>query len=187
MSIERQNTESSAEKSDIVARLRNTPNWIAETFGNWKDHMNRYDRAPFEAADEIERLRAEVADLSLYEALVLEKCGELETIEEYRNALSTMPIITAAKERAYEAIESERHYQDRKWGAVTEHTHEVAGWLTLMDVHLHRAKEAWASADGDRGALTALRKVLAIGVACAEQHGIPNRSPFQPVGDRMRG
>jgi hypothetical protein len=43
--------------SDIVERLRNTPNWLREEFGSWKSAMRSYDRAPFEAADEIEKLR----------------------------------------------------------------------------------------------------------------------------------
>jgi hypothetical protein len=44
--------------SDIVERLRNTPNWMCEAFGSWKSAMLSYDRTPFEAADEIEKLRA---------------------------------------------------------------------------------------------------------------------------------
>ncbi len=88
--------------------------------------------------------------------------------------------------KVFEAIDSERYYQDRKWGALAERPHEVGGWLALMDVHLHRAKAAWAGANNDAEALEALRKVLAIGVACAEQHGIPSRSRSQPVSERMR-
>ena len=45
-------------EGDIVQRLRDTPNWRKESFGSWKDCVSTYDRAPFEAADEIERLRA---------------------------------------------------------------------------------------------------------------------------------
>jgi len=88
--------------------------------------------------------------------------------------------------KVYEAIDSERDYQDRKWGTINQHPHEVGAYLTLMDVHLRRAQEAFAGRAHDYGALDALRKVLAIGVACAEQHGIPGRSPFQPVSKRMR-
>ena len=44
---------------DLVQRLRNTPNWMRESFGSWKDCVLKYDRAPFEAADAIERLTAE--------------------------------------------------------------------------------------------------------------------------------
>lgn len=86
----------------------------------------------------------------------------------------------------FEAIASERGYQDRKWGTPAEHPHELGGWLVLMEVHLRRAQEAWASAGNDVAALKALRKVLAVGVACGEQHGLVGRARAQPVSQRMR-
>lgn len=46
------------DRRDIVERLRDTPNWLRESWGHWKDCRTKYDRAPKEAADEIERLRA---------------------------------------------------------------------------------------------------------------------------------
>lgn len=87
----------------------------------------------------------------------------------------------------YLAIDSEREYQDRKWGPPTERPHEVGAWLALMEVHLHAAKQAWASANNDAAALQELRKVLAVGVACSEQHSLPRRARAQPVTQRMRG
>ena len=86
----------------------------------------------------------------------------------------------------FEAIASERDYQDRKWGTPSEHPHEVGGWLTLIATHLRRAQDAWASANSDAEALTALRKVLAVGVACGEQHGLRGRARTEAVGQRMR-
>ena len=47
--------------TDIVERLRATPNWKREECRHWKDVTCVYDRSPFEAADEIEQLRAELA------------------------------------------------------------------------------------------------------------------------------
>lgn len=91
------------------------------------------------------------------------------------------------QQSVFEAIASERDYQDRKWGAVADHPHEVGGWLMLMAVHLRRAQEAWAGANSDTEALEALRKVLAVGVACGEQHGLRGRARSQPVSRRMRG
>ncbi len=44
--------------SDLVTRLRNTPNWMRQEYGNWKEATNVYDRAPFEAAARIETLEA---------------------------------------------------------------------------------------------------------------------------------
>jgi hypothetical protein len=45
--------------TELVARLRYTPNWSKETYGSWKDCVSTYDRAPFEAADAIESLQKE--------------------------------------------------------------------------------------------------------------------------------
>ena len=52
--------------SDIVERLRNTPNWMREEFGSWKSVMRSYDRASFEAADEIEKLRTALRGVLTY-------------------------------------------------------------------------------------------------------------------------
>ena len=43
---------------DLIKRLRNTPNWLRETFGPYKEMTSHYDRAPFEAADALERIAA---------------------------------------------------------------------------------------------------------------------------------
>lgn len=41
----------------LVKRLRDTPNWSRESWGgSWKNTTTHYDRAPFEAADMIEKL-----------------------------------------------------------------------------------------------------------------------------------
>lgn len=57
--------------NDIVERLRNTPNWMREPFANWKDAACAYDRAPFDAADEIERLRRDMEYYRNFAAEVL--------------------------------------------------------------------------------------------------------------------
>lgn len=86
----------------------------------------------------------------------------------------------------FKSIESERVFQDRKWGTIQEHPHEVGGWLTLMRKLLGDAEKAWAESNQDHLALIELRKLLAVGVACSEQHGLPARSLLQPVEERMR-
>lgn len=48
----------------LVDRLRDTPNWQRETFGKWKTATSVYDRAPFEAADEIEMLASQCVAFS---------------------------------------------------------------------------------------------------------------------------
>jgi hypothetical protein len=45
---------------DLVKRLRDTPNWKREEYGDYKSASTHYDRAPFEAADRIEELKAKL-------------------------------------------------------------------------------------------------------------------------------
>jgi hypothetical protein len=90
------------------------------------------------------------------------------------------------RSKVFEAIDDERYYQDRKWGTIEEHPHEVGAWIMLMTALIRDAEVAWSSNAGDQRALEEIRKVLAVGVACAEQHGIPGRSRFQPVDKQMR-
>jgi len=49
---------------NLTARLRDTPNWQRESYGDWKNGTLFYDRAPFEAADALEALQAEVAKVN---------------------------------------------------------------------------------------------------------------------------
>ncbi len=42
--------------SQIVKRLRDTPNWLRESFADWKSCVTKYDRTPFDAADLLEKL-----------------------------------------------------------------------------------------------------------------------------------
>lgn len=75
-----------------------------------------------------------------------------------------------------DAIKSERKYQDEKWGPIDTRRHEVGAWILLMQSHIQRAANDWASSNRDENALAGIRKVLAIGVACGEQHDIPKRT-----------
>lgn len=79
------------------------------------------------------------------------------------------------REDIFKTITDERNFHDRKWGTIKEHGHEVGAWITIMRKLLNDAEIAWTSDVGDDGALLELRKVLAVGVACAEQHGLPPR------------
>jgi hypothetical protein len=81
------------------------------------------------------------------------------------------------------AVIGERAYQDRKWGTPREHPHEVGGWITLMRAKLDAAQNAWAGSRGEEKALHELRKVVAIGVACFEQHDVPSRGNPCPVSN----
>lgn len=78
---------------------------------------------------------------------------------------------TATREEVFSVITDERVYQDRKWGTIDEHGHEVGSYLTLMRKLLRDAEDAYQNQRGDIGALDEMRKVVAVGVACMEQHG----------------
>lgn len=71
----------------LVERLRDTPNWMRESFGSWKDCVLKYDRAPFEAADELEVLRLQRDSLRDALAKVLDTHSrEAKATMSYQNA-----------------------------------------------------------------------------------------------------
>lgn len=78
---------------------------------------------------------------------------------------------TATRKQVFSVVTDERVYQDRKWGTLDEHPHEVGSWITIMRKLLRDAEDAYQSQRGDIGALDEIRKVVAVGVACMEQHG----------------
>ena len=88
--------------------------------------------------------------------------------------------------KVYNAIDSERDHQDRKWGTIEKHPHEVGGWITLMRKLINDAEVAWSTSATDYNALEEIRKVIAVGVACGEQHGLQTRSKFVESFERMR-
>ena len=91
------------------------------------------------------------------------------------------------REKVYAAIDSERLHQDRKWGTIQQHPHEVGGWLTVLRQTLAKAEAAWCSNSGDYQALLEIRQVAAVAVACGEQHGFTFRSKFEePPVESMR-
>lgn len=81
------------------------------------------------------------------------------------------PCEAAPREAVFAAITTEREFQDKKWGTIQQHPHEVGGWMTIMRKLLSDAEAAWSNGRGNQGALDELRKVVAVGVACMEQHG----------------
>lgn len=70
------------------------------------------------------------------------------------------------------AIEQERVYALRRWGAIG---HEVGSWILMMERFLERARAAYTGASDDRAALHEIRKVVQLGTACMDQHGAPLR------------
>ena len=79
------------------------------------------------------------------------------------------------RETVYAIIDTERGYQDRKWGTIDQRPKQVGSWLTLMRAILTEAEKEWAHTDGDHTALDEIRKLAATTVACMEQHGAVGR------------
>ncbi|MEW6048847.1 MAG: hypothetical protein AB1609_20615 [Bacillota bacterium] len=75
----------------------------------------------------------------------------------------------------FRAIQSERRYQDAKWGSIDEHPHSVGEWLLILGSELNEAMDAWVRHGGDRDALREILQVAAVAVACLEQHGVVER------------
>jgi hypothetical protein len=91
------------------------------------------------------------------------------------------------RQKVYVAVDSERLHQDRKWGTIQQHPHEVGAWLTVIRQCLAKAEAAWCSNAGDYQALEEIRQIAAVAVACGEQHGLQTRSKFiEPPVESMR-
>jgi hypothetical protein len=82
------------------------------------------------------------------------------------------------RKEVYSIINDERVFQDRKWGTIQERPKQVGSWLTLMRYILTKAEADWSTSIGDYDALDEIRKVVAVGVACMEQHGAVPRNPI---------
>lgn len=80
------------------------------------------------------------------------------------------------RQEVYKVIDSERDYQDTKWGGKAhDNYHEVEAWILYMQAYLNKAINRISSEKGPIGGLEELRKVVALGVACFEVHGVPER------------
>ncbi|MFZ1005382.1 MAG: hypothetical protein WAN65_00995 [Candidatus Sulfotelmatobacter sp.] len=86
----------------------------------------------------------------------------------------------ATRAEVYGAIDSERAYQDVKWGA--NHTHGVAEYVTYMHEYLAELrKQMTRNAPGTPdyvAGLDTLRKVAGLAVAAMEQNGAPRRAGY---------
>jgi hypothetical protein len=81
----------------------------------------------------------------------------------------------------FHAISGEREYQERKWNAQTTTSggkHVLAEWILYMQDYLDEARKQLSrnpEPEASRLALHTVRKVTALGVACMEQLGAPER------------
>ena len=83
------------------------------------------------------------------------------------------------REKVYEAIDTERNYQDsqRKAGRFTELVLPIAGELECIRHYLNKATTSYAESPGEtpHETLETIRKITAMGVRAMEHHGAPIR------------
>ncbi len=83
----------------------------------------------------------------------------------------------ATRQEVYEAIDTEREYQDRLPPSRTDgKVHTVGEFLTMMRAYMTKAEAAWTEHPGDAAALEIVRKITGIGVNCMEKWGAPKRT-----------
>jgi len=84
----------------------------------------------------------------------------------------------------YEAIDSERDYQDTRWNSETttsEGLHSFEEWIVYIENYLLEAKGVLSRMNKQEADLIAsdiFRKVAAMTVCALEQHGVDRREGF---------
>jgi len=87
----------------------------------------------------------------------------------------------ASREQVYVALDSERAYQDSKWGDSASSDRPGHGERSIDEFALYLSGyatklAAYCSEFGNPHVkLGLVRKITALGVACMEQHGAPHR------------
>jgi hypothetical protein len=77
----------------------------------------------------------------------------------------------------YRTIDSERDYQDKRWGIVDDpnyQSYEPSQFLIDIEMHLNKAKEHNYNINKE-GVLEEMRKIGALCVKCGEVHGMLER------------
>jgi hypothetical protein len=79
----------------------------------------------------------------------------------------------------YAIIDSERDYQDSKWGGRNhDQIHEIEAWIMYMEHYIARAKAVLSTepyTTANIKAMDELRKAIALGVACMENYETSRR------------
>lgn len=70
-------------------------------------------------------------------------------------------------------VEVERLFQDSKHGPIETHPHTIGEWILIMESELAEAKLALIKGgEGRDSVLQEILQVVAVGIACMEQHGV---------------
>ena len=87
----------------------------------------------------------------------------------------------ATRQEVYEAIDSERNYQNSKWNPQTTTSngrHSLEEWCVYIEDYVNEAKHILSrlpKQEADIQAIHIMRKVAAMAVCAMEQHGSPRR------------
>lgn len=86
----------------------------------------------------------------------------------------------ATREEVFEAINSERDYQDSLWSEEGHRNPLLIGeFLVLLSVYIRKAQEEWTvEPKPEINSLNTVRKIAGIAVNCMEQNGAPKREGF---------
>lgn len=90
--------------------------------------------------------------------------------------MTVRKIASSMTESIIRAIEEERDYQDKKHGSIREHPHTVAEWYLIMKREMDEVEAAYFQRPSKRAMLDEIRQVVAVGIACIQQHGVVSRS-----------
>lgn len=94
------------------------------------------------------------------------------------------------RQEVYRAIDSERNYQDKKWGldrATSGGKHSPEEFLLYMEDYIDEARRFTSRHSCPAGptfVLHTMRKLAAMAIACMEQNGVAYRAV---EGDRPEG
>lgn len=79
-----------------------------------------------------------------------------------------------AQRAAINAVIEERHFQDDKWGPITDSGgHTLGEWILLMEAELAEAKAALIKGGKGRNSIRSeITQVAAVALSALEQHGV---------------
>jgi len=85
-----------------------------------------------------------------------------------------------SRRAVYAAIDSERNYQDERWG---DRSHSVTEYILYMEHYLQEARRLASTTDLSVAirhdlVMDFIRKVTALGVVCMEENGCPHREGY---------
>ena len=85
-----------------------------------------------------------------------------------------------SRRAVYQAIDSERNYQNERWGL---RTHTVTEYITYMEHYLAETRKLASTTDltipiNHNAVMDFVRKVAALGVVCMEDNGAPHREGY---------